>query len=217
MGDVKRPYTSIKRQQAARATRLAIINAAGELFATRGYGATSVDDVAERAGVARATVFTSVGGKPALMRAAHHFAVAGEDEPRPAREGPLAERLEGVTGGRAILGAYAATLADVFEAVGPIHEALVRATSEAEDLRAMLAEVDADRHRGASNIVVLIRDELRDGLTPQRAADILWVHNDPQLWQALHHTRGWTKAEFRAWLATTLCSHILDAAVPRRG
>jgi AcrR family transcriptional regulator len=208
--DVKRTYSSPKREEAARATRAAVIAAAAALFAERGYGSTSIEDVAARAGVSRATVFNSVGGKPALMRAAHRTAIAGEDHPRPAREGPLGERLKGVSGAAAILDVYAAALTDVFESVGPLQVALERASSEAQELGDMLTELEHDRRVGAGNIIAMIADELPAGLTAERATDILWVHNDPSLWQSLHGARGWTKAEFCSWLAITFRRQLLE-------
>jgi hypothetical protein len=36
----------------------------------RGYGATTIGDIAAAAGVSRATVFASAGAKPALLKAA---------------------------------------------------------------------------------------------------------------------------------------------------
>ena len=54
-----RPYRSAVRTRAARRTRLAVIEAARELFVSQGYGPTTVDAVAARAGVGRATVFIS--------------------------------------------------------------------------------------------------------------------------------------------------------------
>ena len=62
-------YHSPRRQQAAAATREAIIEAAQELFATQGYGCTTVAQIAEAAQVAANTVYTSVGGKPQLLAA----------------------------------------------------------------------------------------------------------------------------------------------------
>src|SRR5450759_2513013 len=78
---VKRTYESRLRAGQARATRLALLEAAGRLFAERGYVATSIEEIAEAAGVSRATVFTSVGGKPALLKAAYDVALVGDDEP----------------------------------------------------------------------------------------------------------------------------------------
>jgi len=67
---VKRPYESRLRAGQARATRLALLEAAGHLFARQGYVATSIEQIADAAGVSRATVFTSVGGKPVLLKGA---------------------------------------------------------------------------------------------------------------------------------------------------
>lgn len=204
-----RPYRSAVRTDAARRTRLAVIHAAHDLFVEQGYGPTTVDAVAARAGVGRATVFTSVGGKPALMRAAHHAAMVGSDDPRPPHEAGLADRWAGVSGARPLLEAYIEVVTDVFEAVGPIHEAMVRAASESAEIRDQLAQLDRDRHDAATRTARLLADELRPGLPVERAADLLWVHNDPLLWQSLHARRGWTKGEFAAWLTRSLRDQLL--------
>src|SRR5258705_12407321 len=74
---VKRVYDSRLRLERADATRLAIAAAAGRLFAEHGYAATSIEEIAAAAGVGRATVFNSVGGKPELLKEAYRFAVRG--------------------------------------------------------------------------------------------------------------------------------------------
>lgn len=204
-----RPYRSAVRTNAARRTRLTVIEAAGELFAEQGYGPTTVDAIAARAGVGRATVFASVGGKPALMRAAHHAAMVGSDDPRPPHEAGLADRWAGVSGALPLLEAYVGVVADVFEAVGPIHEAMVGAASESPELRERLAELDSERHEAATRTARLLGSELRAGLSTAHAADLLWVHNDPLLWQSLHDRRGWTKAEFTLWLTRSLRDQLL--------
>src|SRR5258708_38337046 len=74
---VRRPYASPLRRERAEATRLAIVAAAGRLFAERGYAAPSIEEIAAAAAVSRATVFSSVGGKPELLTAAYRLAVRG--------------------------------------------------------------------------------------------------------------------------------------------
>ncbi|HYT76088.1 MAG TPA: helix-turn-helix domain-containing protein, partial [Vicinamibacterales bacterium] len=76
-------YRSPLRDAQAKATRLRVIQSASRLFIERGYGATSIDEIAEAAGVGRATVFTAVGGKALLLRAAYDVALVGDDEPIP--------------------------------------------------------------------------------------------------------------------------------------
>lgn len=65
-----RPYRLGKRQAASEATRMRIIEAARELIMdTTGFSAFTIDAVAERAGVARMTVYYQFGSKPGLLEA----------------------------------------------------------------------------------------------------------------------------------------------------
>ena len=78
---VKRDYRSGLRAAQAEETRRTIVAAASRLFVEDGYGATTIDAVAEAAGVSRKTVFTAVGGKLDLLKVALDWAVAGDDRP----------------------------------------------------------------------------------------------------------------------------------------
>src|SRR5215470_10804374 len=74
----RRTYRSaIRRGDAPRL----ICAAAHRLFAAKGYLATSIDDIAAEAGVARPTVFAAVGPKPAILKAVVDQAMAGDDAP----------------------------------------------------------------------------------------------------------------------------------------
>src|SRR3954451_14300142 len=75
---VKRRYSSPLRARQAEQTRRGIVAAAGPLFVEVGYGRTSVDAVAEAAGVSRKTVFSAVGGKVELLKLAIDWAVVGD-------------------------------------------------------------------------------------------------------------------------------------------
>src|SRR3954447_15408302 len=77
-----------RRAAKAALTRQAVIEAAERQFVERGYGSTSVSDVAWTAGVSRATVFNSVGGKAALLRACYDVATVGDDDPTPLPQRP---------------------------------------------------------------------------------------------------------------------------------
>ena len=56
-----------RRDEYAQATRQAILDAARKLFATHGYFATKVDEIAAQARVAPATVYAVTGGKYGLL------------------------------------------------------------------------------------------------------------------------------------------------------
>jgi hypothetical protein len=51
------------------------------------------------------------------------------------------------------------------------------------------------------------------GLDLDRAADILWIFNDPALYDALVTGRGWPEADFTTWLS----GQIRHALLPPGG
>ena len=81
--DVKptvRNYDSSRRRSAARQTRRAILEAATGLFTTHGYGATSLQAIADEAGVAVQTIYATLRNKPTILAEALDLAIAGDDE-----------------------------------------------------------------------------------------------------------------------------------------
>ena len=83
-----RPYRSTLRDEQARATQRRIVAAGHDLFVEQGYAPTTIDAIAAHAGVSRKTVFTSVGGKAAVLKLAWDWALAGDDEPVPMADRP---------------------------------------------------------------------------------------------------------------------------------
>lgn len=218
---VKRsPYRSPLRTAQARATRLAIIEAAGRLFIERGYAATSIDAVAEAAGVGRATVFASVGGKAALLKAAYDVAVVGDDEPIPLPERPWAHHVRQAETQGELINRYAEMVAMIDGRYAPIYEAFHGAASADPEVRQLWQEIRVERRGGASNFVRLICDlgPLREGLEREAAADIVWILNDPGLYHQLVLEQGWSPADFCTWLAETMHTQLLwpRAGRPRR-
>lgn len=74
---VKRRYESAHRQEQARQTRRAILDAAAALFVEPGYAATPLTAIAAEGGVAIQTVYKVFGGKQALLSALVDVTVAG--------------------------------------------------------------------------------------------------------------------------------------------
>src|SRR5258708_37976128 len=77
-----RPYDATQRrrlaQQQRQQSRERVVTAAAALFAQSGYTATTIDAIAQAAGVAVQTVYSAVGGKPSLMLAVVSRAIAGD-------------------------------------------------------------------------------------------------------------------------------------------
>src|SRR5436190_10542483 len=117
---VKRVYDSRLRLERAEATRLAIAAAAGRLFAERGYAATSIEEIAEAAGVGRATVFTSVGGKPELLTAAYRLAVRGPaNATTPLGQQPRNRKISAEPDAHKLLAGYSGVMVEVGRRLAP--------------------------------------------------------------------------------------------------
>src|SRR5258705_11671126 len=84
----RRPYESPRRREAAERTRKAIVGAARTLFLERGYALTTLEQVAEGAGVATPTVYATFGNKRELLFAVARTARRGDPGPTPLLERP---------------------------------------------------------------------------------------------------------------------------------
>jgi len=216
-GVKRRAYRSERRKTQARETRRAVIKAATRLFVERGYGLTTIDAIAESADVGRATVFAAVGGKAALLKAAYDVALVGDDEPVALPDRPESRRVIAEPDAARMLAGYAAISATVSRRVGPMYDA-VRAAPDADPAaRKVWDKVRAERRIGARNVVRLVEDRgaLREGLDPDAAADVVFVLNDPGLYQVLVRERGWRPEAFESWLSETLRLQLLGPEAQR--
>ncbi|HKU11964.1 MAG TPA: helix-turn-helix domain-containing protein, partial [Sinomonas sp.] len=80
-----RAYDASRRRAAAEGTRRLILDIARELFLAKGYGATTVAEIARRAKASPETVYKNFGGKPGLVRAIQEQSLLGAGGP-PAEE-----------------------------------------------------------------------------------------------------------------------------------
>ena len=163
--DVKRSYDSPLRKAQAAATRRAIIDAAAASFIERGYVATSIETIAEAAGVSRATVFTSVGGKKELLKKAYDVALVGDDEPIPFPLRPASMAVRAEPDPRRFLVGYAGLLIDMHARLAPIYEAVRGAASADPEVRDVFEAIVTERRIGAGNVV---RDLLAKGADAPR-------------------------------------------------
>lgn len=211
-----RGYNSPLRVDQALVTRTAIVNAATRLFAQNGFAAVSIDAIATAAGVSRATVFTSLGGKAAILqeafRAAFGRAAGNEAASMPFVERPRSVEVRSRAGAREYLRGYAALVTNAFDHMADVFEAIREGSRADADVGALWIEINDERRRGADVIVadVKARAPLRRGLDEKLAADVVWVLNDPGAFHMLVRRRHWSKTKYAAWLARALMSELLD-------
>ena len=83
MSEPVKAMTDAGRRRASRAqeTRRRIIDAGLRLFLEKGYATTTVQAIAQAAGVAPATIYQSFGTKQAVLESALDATIAGDDTP----------------------------------------------------------------------------------------------------------------------------------------
>lgn len=198
-----RSYRSPVREDQARRTRAAVLQAARTLFATRGYAATTVAAIAADAGVAVDTVYAAVGSKPQLLRVLIETAVSGASRPLPPEQRAWVQEIQAARTAREKLQLYARTVREIHDRMGPLLVVLQDAAAHSHELaelaRQLRARRAANMHRFAREVAST--GELRPGLTVEEMADVVWATNSPELYGLLVSERGWTPEQYEAWLA----------------
>jgi AcrR family transcriptional regulator len=208
----KRRYKSTARQSAARATRHSILTSARELFARQGYAATSMPAIAKAAGVALDTVYASIGAKATLFRLLVESAISGEDQPVPSEQRDYVLAIRAEADAEAKLKRYAAALSNIQPRLAPLLQILRAAAETDAGLKGLWREIS---DRRAQNMRLFAKDlqatgRLRQGLSIEMAADILWSMNSPEYYLLLVGERRWTAAQFETWLAQSWVRLLLD-------
>jgi AcrR family transcriptional regulator len=208
---VKRHYRSPLRDARALQTRRAIVDAAREKFVADGYVATSIDAIAATAGVSRALVFATFGGKAALLKAAYDSAFGEDDERTPLRHRPEAAAVLAERDPRRYLAAYVELIAGIFARVAPIHEVVRAAAPSDPEVARVWEAIGEERLNGARRIVGHLQERggLRQDLDPRATADVIWVLNDPGLYHMLVNRRGWSPRAYRRWLTAVLARELV--------
>ena len=214
----RRYSTELRTEQTAVAQRL-ILASAGRLFIEKGYLGTTLAAVAAAAGVSVQTVYNVVGGKPALLKAVYDVTLAGDDEPVPIGDRPNFRAMQEATDGREMLARYAGIGRQLSERVLPlVTKLLAQAASGDPDLQAFADTIEGERATGTTMMAGAISERfgLRDGLTVQDAADILWTLTSPDLADRLVNRRGWGWDKTEAWLGSVMADALLGPS-PMKG
>ena len=212
----KRRYHSPRRQEQAAATRLAILDAAHRLFERQGYGPTTMAAIAAEAGVALKTVYLAFETKSGVLRALWNLRLrAGRDEVPIAQQTWYREVLEEPDPERQLrLNARNSRAAKL--RIAAVLEVIHTAAPLDSEIAALWDRIESDYHTNQRAVVESLDEKgaLRVGLDLDRATDILWTINHPDLWHLLVGERGWTPDRYEQWTADLACSQLLSERQP---
>ena len=215
MANVKksqRTYRSPLREEAARRTREAVLEAAVEVFVEVGYAGATIEQIAARASVSRPTVF-GVGSKAQLFALARQRAATGghltaNDEGF--------QRLLAIPDARRLLEEFAAFTAAIAQRLGPLQLVLEQTAGTDPELAQLLESSQQELLECARGIVAAVATtgSLRRDIPAEAAADMLWLQIQPTNYRRLVGERGWSHRAFERWHAAAMIAALLEPTGP---
>ncbi|MFE7245376.1 TetR/AcrR family transcriptional regulator [Streptomyces sp. NPDC057580] len=202
-----------KRAAKSRQTRLRMLDAARELFVEQGYGVTTLQEVADRAGVAVQTIYFKFGNKRTLLKEVVDTAIAGDDEPVATMERPwFRETLDAGTA-EGHLRAHVAGTRAILDRVAPITEMLAAASAMDPEVKSLWPQGTDPRYtvQSVAAEAMMAKPGARDDVTADFAADLLYGLLSTELYLLLVRERGWSPERWEQWAFDTLRIQLCDA------
>lgn len=196
-----RKYDAPRRVEQAQATRLAIIDAAAELFEENGYGATTMAAIAAQARVSPKSVFTH-GDKAHLLILAMDRRLLGDvdagivgDRPTGALDLGSGDPVEAARQG-------AQHAAPALFRMYRLYRAFEQAAAVDEEIAPVWQDFEKRRREDVKRVVVAYQKHapLPEGLDTQLAADTLWGLVSWHPVSLLVEQRSWSEAQVTRWV-----------------
>jgi len=207
-----RRYHSAVRAEQSRATRQRVLDAARALFLRRGYAGTTVESIAARAQVSVQTVYNTVGGKAAVLKAVYDVMLAGDADPVPMIDRPTGRAMRAADDPRECLALYARMSREIYERIGPLVPILLTEGAAGDrEVRGFIDTIENERAIGTAGVARHVADRfgLREGLGVEEAADVLWTLTSPDVTHRLVRRRGWPLDRFERWLGEVMADALL--------
>lgn len=200
-----------RRAEQAEQTKRRILDAAAALFSEPGYAAATIEAIAGRADVAVETVYSRFRNKSNLLAAILDPAIVGTDADVALFELPEIAEIRACTDQRQQLRLMADLSRAILERTAQIHRILQSAASSDPKAAELQHSDEQRRYQGQTAYIemLLTNGPLRDGLTPNDAADTYAALANPTNYAFLTDQRGWTPRRYGQWLADSLTRLLL--------
>lgn len=206
-----RKYDSSRRLVQARQTKLQIAEAARELFFDRGYGGTSIEAIAEKAGVATETIYAIFKNKRNVLSFLFDVSIGGDDEPVRLLDRPNPQAVLNETDQHRQLTLFAKDITQILHRAAPVFEILRIAAKTEPEIAELVQRLLRERLVNMNMVAkqVSVNGPLRDGLNRARAAELLWSMTSPELYLLFQRDLRWTDEQYTNWLKDTLIRLLL--------
>lgn len=210
MNTVKRPD---KRAERSRRTREKVIEAARELFVAQGYGATSLQEVADQAGVAVQTVYFVFGNKRTLFKDVVDASIAGDTEPVATMDREWFRAACGAPTAADQLRTHVRGTSEILARVAPMMPLIEAAAATDPQIAAQWPHGPDPRYtvQHAAAQALADKPDIRPDVSVAMAADLLFGLLSPQLYLLFVQDRGWSPDTWEEWAYATLVAQLCTA------
>ncbi|MBZ0285109.1 MAG: TetR/AcrR family transcriptional regulator [Anaerolineae bacterium] len=202
MENVNKPLTH--RQRQALATQDLIVDTARQLFLEQGYGATTIEAISLKAGVAVSTVYNIYKNKRGILKAIrevwHQQSGQRDIYQQALQEANPQRRIE--------MAAHATRRQ--WETGASMMSIYLSAAAVDPEAATELKEALEGRRTNISQFIQHSTSLLRSGLDAERATAIYLSLTKAEIYQELVEVFGWTAEAYEHWLAETLKQQLLD-------
>lgn len=210
----KRSYDATRRRERAESereeTRVKVVEAATKLFVEKGYTATTVGEIAKKAGVALQSVYKAGGSKAELLHHVVDVAVAGDTDDILVQDRPSFATLMAETDPVAKVRMFAGMICDIQERLAPIQRAHSEAAAVDETATAYWRNAHLLR---LQTFDVAMRDLPLDRLrhSYEETTATTWAIGSTEVYTLMTTVLGYDSDRVRIWLADTLVDALLHS------
>jgi AcrR family transcriptional regulator len=205
----RRKYDNRRRRADAEARQRRIIDAAAALFIEKGFGATSIDQIAATADVSPESIYAKYGSKAGVLSAVIEVALVGDHDGIAVVD--RAPGLADISGAHcaARFADYAKFIRALNERVAPLIRVMEQATSSEPTLKELRSRLhDIQKADCRHWIDQLGAQSLRPGLSTEQAVDVMSMIDTPYVYSLLTVDGDMSADDYEQWLAHAL-PHLL--------
>ena len=199
------------RQRQALATKAQIAAAARDLFAERGYVATTITAIADSADIPAPTIYSAFGTKAKILQEIAWRTVSTLDVDRRHEEALVCSP---VTQGLRIVANIQRRQFEIMYDVIAIYQEAARTDP---DIAADMTRILANRQRAFRRHITAIAKHLAPGVSVDDGVAIYTVLVLPEVYRTLVIESGWSADRYEEWLATSLIQQLTLGSQPPDG
>jgi AcrR family transcriptional regulator len=181
------------------------VEATRRLLRSKGYAGTTIEAIAQGAGVSAASVYSIFKSKTGILTALLDQSTFGPGYEEAVRQALSAGEAE------TRLRLAAGIARQIHDAQSAIFDLLRGAGVVAPELAKLEQQRESLRYERQERMIVSLREarRLRPELDYASARDIFWMLTGRDVYRMLVRERGWTSEKYQNWLADTLISSLI--------